>query len=270
MEMVLQFLCARYPHYFSLDTAQHTFHNRILDTTTHLQHTAPLHVLLQNVPEDFALMQRDAATGLYVFRAGIICSSIGWNLGSKLGLRLHEIHAPVPDYRDKMQFSMDRYFARMPAAKPIQRGSWGFELGTPLYHGPGEPFPSIEGLGVEEVVGRIHLRVDWQTLRRLPVSGAIAFNYKALFSPLKQLRKEPYIPSIALKVLKEGKENIMSYKGTQRIEEVLVPTLERYSQEQVDQGIVPVNWEVRTLDESPFFPGWKQMWIAEQRAQAKE
>jgi hypothetical protein len=108
MEMVLQFLCARYPHCFSLDATKTVFHNAILKTDTDLRKTRPLHVLFQNIPEDFAIMMRDEKTGKYIFRAGIICSALGWNVGTKIGLHLHEIHAPVPDYREKMQFSMDR------------------------------------------------------------------------------------------------------------------------------------------------------------------
>jgi hypothetical protein len=36
---------------------------------------------------------------------------LGWNVGTKIGLQLHEIHEPIPDYKEKMQFSMDRYVA---------------------------------------------------------------------------------------------------------------------------------------------------------------
>jgi hypothetical protein len=109
MEMALQFLCARYPQYFKLDKENMVFHNGILKTETDLKATPPLHVLFNNIPEDFAIMLRDEKTGFYLFRAGIICSSLGWNVASKIGMRLHEIHAPIPDYKEKMQFSMDRY-----------------------------------------------------------------------------------------------------------------------------------------------------------------
>lgn len=108
MEMSLQFLCARYPHYFTLDKEKMIFYNSILKTETDLNTTHPLHVLLNNVPEDFAIMLRDDKAGTYLFRAGIICSALGWNVGTKIGMRLHEIHAPIPDYKEKMQFSMDR------------------------------------------------------------------------------------------------------------------------------------------------------------------
>lgn len=109
MEMALQFYCARYPQYFSLSADKRIFHNAILNTETNLKSLHPLHVLLHNVPEDFAIMLRNPEDGYYYFRAGIICSSLGWNLGTKLGLQLKEIHAPIPDYKEKMEFSMDRY-----------------------------------------------------------------------------------------------------------------------------------------------------------------
>jgi len=108
MEMVLQFLCARYPKCFQLDTEAMIFHNNVLGTTSQLKETPPLEVILNNIPEDFCIMLREEDTGFYRFRGGVICSSLGWNLKSKLGMRLHEIHEPIPDYKEKMQFSMDR------------------------------------------------------------------------------------------------------------------------------------------------------------------
>ena len=108
MEMAIQFICHRYPQYFDLAEDKKTFTNRILDTVQDVTAKHPLLILLDNIPEDFVLMLRDPETGYYYFRAGVICSAIGWNTGTKIGLRLHEIHAPVPDYMEKMQFSMDR------------------------------------------------------------------------------------------------------------------------------------------------------------------
>jgi hypothetical protein len=112
MEMALQFLCARYPQHFRLDKEAMIFHNGILNTESDLRATHPLHILLNNVPEDFAITLRDPTTGYYSFRAGVICSALGWNVASKIGLQLHEIHKPIPDYKEKMQFSMDRYVAQ--------------------------------------------------------------------------------------------------------------------------------------------------------------
>lgn len=105
--MVLQFVCARYPQYFTV-TDRGTFQNRILGTEQELGSKHPLEILFDNIPEDFGIMMRDDKTGFYFLRAGVICSALGWNLDTKLGLQLHQIHQPIPDYKEKMQFSMDR------------------------------------------------------------------------------------------------------------------------------------------------------------------
>ncbi|OAK97039.1 hypothetical protein IQ06DRAFT_39719 [Phaeosphaeriaceae sp. SRC1lsM3a] len=265
MEMSLQFLCARYPQYFKLDEDAMVFHNRILHTQTDLRATEPLHVLFQNIPEDFAIMLRDDETGFYLFRAGIICSSLGWNVASKIGMRLHEIHAPIPDYKEKMQFSMDRYFAKKPTDKPIQRGSWGLEVDQPLYMPPGDPHEKLREEQMADLdLSRCNLRVDWQTLRRLPLSGAVVFNFKALFTPLEDFRHEPYIPGLVLKVLNEGKKSLMEYKSTWHVEHVVKPAMQRFHEEQVEKGMVPADWEPHTLEESPWYPGWEEMWHRKQ------
>lgn len=265
MEMCLQFLCARYPRYFRLDLESKTFQNSILDITTDLATTEPLHVLLHNVPEDFAIMLRNPETGIYSFRAGIICSSLGWNLGTKIGLNLDEIHKIVPDYKEKMQFSMDRYFAKKPTDKPIQRGSWGLEIDEPLFMPPNDPHEKLRGAqDPTHTIDRCNLRVDWQTLRRLPLSAAVVFNFKAVFTPVSTFRDEPYIPTLILKVLKEGKKSLMEYKNTWHTEHVVIPALEEYEREQIASGLIPENWEPHTLDESPFYPGWEEKWHRQQ------
>ncbi|KAK4623867.1 hypothetical protein CLAFUW4_05703 [Fulvia fulva] len=240
-----------------------TFQNEILGTTTDLKSTQPMDFLLNNIPEDFAIMTRSPETGLYSFRGGIIMGSLGWDLGSKIGLQLHEIHTPVPDYKEKMQFLMDRFFAKMPTDKPIQRGSWGLEVDKPMYLPLDECLPSHGEQDPDLTIDRVHLRVDWQTLRRLPLSGAIVFNFKCLLTPAMELRDEPYIPSLLLKLLKEGRENLMAYKGHQT-DHVTIPALEVYEKEQLEKGLIEKDWDPHTLDESPSFPGWREKWRRQQ------
>jgi hypothetical protein len=239
---------------------QMPFQQQDIEPSFGLEENNSVAVLPENVPEDFVIMMRDPHTGYYYFRAGVICSSIGWNLGSKMGLKLQDTHRPIPDYKEKMAFSMDRYFAKLATDEPIQRGSWSFELDQLLYLDPKSQHASIDRLGAEEAEKRIHLRVDWQTLKRLPLSGAIAFNFKRVFTPLAQLRKEPFVPSLALKVLTEGKMEILKYKGVSRTDRIVIPVLRRYEREQIRDGWIPKDWKARTLDESPFFPGWEEMW----------
>ncbi|KAL2680456.1 hypothetical protein Neosp_008057 [[Neocosmospora] mangrovei] len=188
MEMVIQFVCTRYPNQFQLVGT--TLVNHILGTKHDLKEHEPLHILRDNVPEDFAIMFRDEKTGE----------------PSKASLKYRE--------------------APNPSLKP----------------------------------GDIFLRTDWQTLRRLPLSGAVVFNFKVLFTPITEFEDEPYIPSLMLKILNDGKEILMDHKATRHVEHVAKPTLEMYERLQIEKGLIPRDWEPRTLDESPFFPTWENKW----------
>ncbi|KAL9094650.1 MAG: hypothetical protein Q9163_006542 [Psora crenata] len=130
---------------------------------------------------------------------------------------------------------------------------------------PGDPHEEYRSLQSPDItLDRIHLRVDWQTLRRLPLSGAIVFNFKGLFWPLPEFRDEPYVPALMANVLRHGKENLMKYKNTWHVEHVALPALDRWAEEQEDKGMVEKGWDAKTLDESPYFPGWKEKWHRQQ------
>jgi hypothetical protein len=108
MEMVLQFLTIRYPHYFQLEADKTVFRNRLLGTTTVINSMHPLEVLYRHVPEDFAVMCRSEEDGLYYLRSAMICSSVGWNVGLHKNKVLRRIHDNVPLWEEKMAFSVDR------------------------------------------------------------------------------------------------------------------------------------------------------------------
>ncbi|KAF9481762.1 hypothetical protein BDN70DRAFT_854514 [Pholiota conissans] len=256
MEIVIQFLCVRYPNLFTFDHRTGAFYNGILQREFDTRTMHPLRVLIENVPEDFLIMLYNEKTGFYHLRAGVAISAIGWNLGEKLDKSMPEIHVPVPDYKAKIENSVNRFFNKLTADKPIQRGSWGFEVGEQLFLQTDSPHWA-ERLNQNPSLtpADIYLRVDWQTLRRLPRSKAIVFNFKALFTPLTQLRTEPRIPRLLAMILRHSQENIMKYKGTWHAEHVLIPAFESWAEEQ-EREIGVQEGGVRTLDEHPFYPGW--------------
>ena len=56
----------------------------------------------------------------------------------------------------------------------------------------------------------------------------------------------------------------MEYKSTWHVEHKVLPALEAWAKEQEDNGLVEKGWEVRTLDESPWFPEWEEKWHRQQ------
>lgn len=56
----------------------------------------------------------------------------------------------------------------------------------------------------------------------------------------------------------------MEYKGTKNVEHVVIPALEEMERVQKEQGVVEEEWQVQTLEEYPWFPGWEDKWQKEQ------
>jgi len=66
MEIVIQYICHRYPNQFHYDNWTGVFSNNIFGTKVDISTVHPLVFLLDHVPEDFLITQEDPDTGLYV------------------------------------------------------------------------------------------------------------------------------------------------------------------------------------------------------------
>lgn len=119
------------------------------------------------VAEDFCILQKDPA-GDWRMTAACVCFPSRWNLRSKLGQNLGEIHHPVPQYEDRLGIAVDRLFDRMTTDQLLCRSNWTL-LDTDERHLP-IPDDSASGTGEAN-----WLRIERQTLRRLPQSDAIVF-----------------------------------------------------------------------------------------------
>ncbi|KAI0123968.1 hypothetical protein BJ170DRAFT_586016 [Xylariales sp. AK1849] len=259
MEMVLQFLCIRYPHYFQLEEDDTIFRNRLLDKVTVIDSMHPLEVLFHHVPEDYAVMCRNENDGMYYLRSAMICSSVGWNIGAHKDKVLRRIHDNVPQWEEKMAFSVDRWVSKLPADQAAQRCSWGIEDWEAFFCPEDVPRSAFEHNPGACTVEDLQLRCDWQTLRRLPISGAVIFNFKAIFTPLVDLAAEPYIPALALRIISQGNPELITYKMEEHVKKLAVEALEKWAKKQEEEGIVPADWEVGTLEQHPYYPGWQEM-----------
>lgn len=57
------------------------------------------------------------------------------------------------------------------------------------------------------------------------------FNFKAMFYPVSSFKEQPYIPTILLKNLKEGKKNLIEHKRLGETRHIVEPLLKKYEKE---------------------------------------
>lgn len=137
---------------------------------------APLVIAARLVQEDLCLMRRVEAGWRLV--AGVLCFPSGWSLAEKIGSDLAAIHAPVPDFAGAMESRVTRIFDNLRVEAPVVRFNWSL-YGDGRLHRPPE---AGDRFGVD--AARAHIRIERQTLRRLPASRDILFTIRSCSDPI--------------------------------------------------------------------------------------
>ncbi|MEM9605637.1 MAG: DUF3445 domain-containing protein [Pseudomonadota bacterium] len=131
------------------------------------------------VQEDLLILQ--AIDGQYCLTAGSLCLPSRWSLSEKLGEPLHAIHAPVPELNARLGDRIDRFFNHLRVDRPVERFNWSLQTDDALAE-----FPAPD-----EPVTDLHYRVERQTLRRLPETGAVVFTVRIYVVPFEVVAAVP-------------------------------------------------------------------------------
>jgi hypothetical protein len=148
------------------------------------------------VQEDLILMRRGEDG--WRLAAGSLCFPSSWSLREKFGRPLQEIHAPVPGFGGGTRNAdlISRMFDSL-QGQAVLRWNWSLQAGNDLYL----PFSHQERVdratnrpsrfSTDEIAAQAFIRVERQTLRKLPVSGDILFTIRIHLDPLSVLEKHP-------------------------------------------------------------------------------
>lgn len=179
------------------------------------------------VQDDLLLLQRDSEG--WRLTAGSLCFPSSWVLAEKMGRVLDAIHAPVPDFGPGTRQAqiMARMFDALRPETPMIR--WNFSLygDDRLFH-PDVSGPDQPRFGSGPRAGPVYLRVERQTLRKLPRSGAIAFSIRISIDPLERLERHPDGAEIAAGLadqIRALSPEQLAYKGLTREKERLLARL---------------------------------------------
>jgi hypothetical protein len=235
------------------------------------------------VQEDMAIMI-EGSDGKYYFQAGLICIPGFWRMSDKIGMPLDEIHVSgnVPQYKEKLQMSMERFFRRMPLDKPVIRNNYFMQVVKPAKAGqPGDNEPRLdveeetvsdvdpEELGWSESTnGReddflhghghsakpacylepstLRLRSERQTLRRLPRTGAIIFGIRTYLFKVEELARERGVAGRLASAVRSWPDDVAVYKGRKMYREILL----RYLDERAE--IDGITGPVESMSEYPY------------------
>ena len=116
-----------------------------------------------------------------------MCFPSNWRLADKIGKKLAEVHGPVPGYAEKLAAPVDRFFKNLSADAITRRANWLIHA-TPELFQAGHKLDAATAAAITSANAgeKLWLRVERQTLRRLPQSGAVLFTIRTHLTQLGQ------------------------------------------------------------------------------------
>lgn len=75
------------------------------------------------IDDDFLFLLPSEDGDGYALKGFVTCFPNGFDTAKKLNLKLRDIHTPVPQYKEKLEKSMDRYFDRLKVGKFVKRAN---------------------------------------------------------------------------------------------------------------------------------------------------
>ena len=223
LELLLDHLPQRFPaHYRRTNGAlAHLVTGERFDLAA--WHAAPLELAGRLVQEDLCLMQRGGPA--YRLVAAVLCFPSHWRLADKLGRPLEVIHEPVPGFADGLAATVDRFFASLQVARPVWRVNWSL-VDTPQLFLPPEHRAERTTIAAERAGEQLWLRVERQTLRRLPRSGDVLFGIRTHLAPLAAVIDGPPAAQALAARVREMPPAMAAYKRIAPIRDALLDYLD--------------------------------------------
>lgn len=155
----------------------------------------PLLIAARLVQEDLVIMRN--GPGGYRLAAAALCFPSSWSLAEKFGQTLDGLHGNVPGYPDALAGRMNRIFANLKTGMPASRLNWSLYADGDLHHPQSKARPRDWFAGEGASLGAF-VRVERQTLRRMPRSGDILFTVKIHTDPIEAFRSHKDGAKLAL------------------------------------------------------------------------
>jgi hypothetical protein len=145
----------------------------------------PLELAASAVSDDLCLLMREGY-GFWRLEAASLCAPTFWQLHEKLGEPLTGLHAPVPGANPDMVGRVHRMLDALRPGQVLERFNWTVQPGPDRFTPSQEPYKRLAAaLAQTGAPAALWLRVERQTISKLPASGAVLFTIRVAIDPLQ-------------------------------------------------------------------------------------
>lgn len=164
------------------------------------------------VPDDLCLMEdRD---GDWRLTAISLSAGTFFTAREAIGLGLAELHGPVPDFSGRFLTRVRRVFHGLRPGLILERRNWTLAATGDLFvPDPAPHRAEIPGIAPKDAAWKLFIRVERQTLRRLPETGGALFTIRVWRYPLADLRADPARLNAFARAWREAPAAFRAYKN---------------------------------------------------------
>ncbi|MGE3142598.1 MAG: heme-dependent oxidative N-demethylase subunit alpha family protein [Hyphomonadaceae bacterium] len=190
---------------------------------------SPLARAAHAVSDDFCVMEKRG--GAWVLSAAALCAPTYWSLAANIGGPLTHLHGPVPDRlgpggAQGLAQRIARIFDAVAADSVLERFNWTVQAGGAHFTPDGAPLRALaEAAPESEAASLLHLRVERQTVRRLPETGGVLFTIRVTLDPLVAVFAEPGAKAALTQAWRAAPAHVRAYKKWAAYERLMAAAL---------------------------------------------
>jgi len=178
------------------------------------------------VADDLAVLQPVKQSGgdeQLLLTSAVVCCPSRWVLAEKMGRDMMQVHAPVAKYAEHLGAAVDNYFQRIAVDKPVWRSNWIIQDHPALFQ------PRIPASPLVDNPNDLWIRMERQTLRRLPRTGGVLFTIRGFQQPLPEyLARSKTIAQNIRTLLERLPADVAQYKSVLHYLPQIVPWINQY------------------------------------------
>ena len=146
---------------------------------------SPLEAAAARVSDDLCLLQR-GEDSLWRLEAASLVAPTFWLLAEKAGQPLGGLHDPVPAANPGLVSRIARMFDALRPGQVLERFNWTVQAGPGRFTPSAAPLKALAAATPDDdALDVLHLRVERQTISKLPESGLLLFTIRIAVDPLR-------------------------------------------------------------------------------------
>lgn len=144
-----------------------------------------LEAAASTVSDDFCILIK-SESGQWCLEAASVCAPTFWRLGDVIGQPLGGLHAPVPGANPDLVGRIHRMFDAIQPGTVLQRFNWNVQPGPERFTPSQASFKvKADAMPTPGALDALWLRVERQTIMKLPACGAMVFTIRVAIDPLR-------------------------------------------------------------------------------------